>query len=96
MRLNTYSTEKVQEVSEQQMEEARACDVVAVASPSALKAWVKIAGEVHAREKVLACIGSTSGNAALALGYDPERVLWSDTPGLQGLVDSIEQAVSGG
>lgn len=95
LRLNTYSTEKVQQVSELQLEEALACDVVAVASPSALKAWVSIAGETRAKETTLACIGSTSGNAALALGYDPGRVLWSDTPGLQGLVDCIEQALSG-
>lgn len=94
VRLNTYSTEKVQHVSQKHLENALQCNVVAVASPSALKAWVNIAGEVQARDKVLACIGSTSGNAALALGYEQKRVLWSDRPGLQGLVECIEQALA--
>lgn len=92
--MNTYNTEKVQQVAQQELELALECEVIAIASPSALKAWVKIAGESRAKEKVLACIGSTSGNAALALGFDPERVLWSEQPGLQGLVECIEQAVT--
>jgi uroporphyrinogen-III synthase len=93
VRLNTYSTEKVQQVSQQQLEDALACSVVAIASPSALKAWFKIAGQEQAMARVLACIGSTSGNAALALGYSEERVIWSENPGLEGLVNSIEQAL---
>jgi uroporphyrinogen-III synthase len=95
-RLNTYSTERVQEVTAEELQKALECSVVAIASPSALKAWLKLAGRNAAESKMTACIGSTSGKAALEMGLPRELVVWSNSPGLQGLVESIETALETG
>jgi hypothetical protein len=47
----------------------------------------------RAREIALACIGSTSGMAALEMGFEGERVFWDDKPGMDGFVRSVEAAL---
>jgi uroporphyrinogen-III synthase len=93
MRLDTYDTKPVTECSETELREALQCDVVCIASPSALKAWVNMVGMERARQLVLACIGSTSGKAALEMGFERDRVFWDDSPGMDGFVRSIEAAL---
>jgi uroporphyrinogen-III synthase len=92
-RLDTYDTVAVSSVSEEGLQQALACDVIAIASPSALKAWISIAGEAVAKRGVIACIGQTSGDAALSLGFARERVFWPDNPGMDGFVVSVLEAL---
>jgi uroporphyrinogen-III synthase len=92
-RLNTYSTEPVTQVPEDALQRALDCSVVSIASPSALKAWVGLVGIDTARRKPLACIGSTSGTAALRAGWDEQQVFWEDMPGMDGFVSSIDAAL---
>lgn len=90
MRLNTYTTRQVSSISDDALRLARQARVLAIASPSAIKAWAHIAGLDTC--PAVACIGSTSAKAARALGltdvYSPEK------PGLDGFVDSIMEALS--
>ncbi|KAK9840769.1 hypothetical protein WJX81_003555 [Elliptochloris bilobata] len=90
VRLNTYSTLPVSSLAPAALEQARHARVVAFASPSAVKAWLKLAGD-GARHCSAACIGSTSARAAERLGF--ERVYFPDAPGLEGFVASIMDAL---
>ena len=92
-RLNMYDTAAVTERSAQELERALACDVVTVASPSALKAFVGLVGRDAVRGKSIACIGSTSGEAALKLGLDARDVFWDEQPGMEGFVRSALAAL---
>lgn len=92
-RLDTYSTEAVTAVDDATLSEACACAVVAVAAPSALKAWLQVAGEDAARLRPVACIGSTSARAALQLGWGEPAVFWPESPGMEGFVESIKEAL---
>lgn len=80
-------------VSAAALAEARACAVIAVAAPSALKAWLQVAGEDAARAQPVACIGGTSARAALQLGWGEPAVFWPESPGLEGFVESIKEAL---
>ena len=93
MRLNTYDTVAVLEVSDAQRREALGCDVVSIASPSALKAWVQLVGLERVQQMYVACIGSTSGEAALKLGLDKDKVFWAESPGMEGFLASVMSAV---
>ena len=93
MRLNTYDTVAVLEVSDAQRREALDCDVVSIASPSALKAWVQLVGLERVQQMYVACIGSTSGEAALKLGLDKDKVFWAESPGMEGFLASVMSAV---
>lgn len=95
-RLDTYSTEAVTRVSADALEAARRCAVVSVAAPSALKAWLQVAGEDAAKARPVACIGGTSVKAAARLGWPEERVFWPESPGLDGFVASIKDALAHG
>ena len=57
VRLNTYSTLPVAALPPAALRQARRADVVAFASPSAVKAWLELAGE-GARDVAAACIGA--------------------------------------
>ena len=57
MRLNTYSTLPVAALPADALAAARGAEVVAFASPSAVKAWVALAGD-GARGVAAACIGA--------------------------------------
>lgn len=93
-RLDTYSTEAVAAVAPAALQEALTCAVVAVAAPSALKAWTRIAGEAAAKARPVACIGGTSARAALRLGWPERSVFWPESPGLEGFVGSIKEALT--
>jgi uroporphyrinogen-III synthase len=94
-RLDTYDTVAVtaDDILPGELGTLRSCSVVAVASPSALKAWMRIVGDDVARQAVIACIGSTTGAAAIRQGLAEESVLWPEKPGMPGLVDSIDLAL---
>ena len=59
VRLNTYSTLPVAALPPAALQQARAAEVVAFASPSAVKAWLELAGE-GARSVAAACIGAAT------------------------------------
>ncbi len=58
VRLNTYSTLPVAALPPAALERARAAQVIAFASPSAIKAWLELAG-AGGRKVAAACIGAT-------------------------------------
>ncbi|CAH1412508.1 unnamed protein product [Lactuca virosa] len=67
-RLNTYTTEPVQHVDQTILQQTLSASVVAVASPSAVGAWVDLLPEPQAWEGYVACIGETTASAARKLG----------------------------
>ncbi|KAG2426129.1 hypothetical protein HYH02_014844 [Chlamydomonas schloesseri] len=89
-RINTYNTTSVREVPAAQLQEALAADVVTYGSPSAVKAWVGLAGLAHANSKVNACIGSTSAKACANAGIT-QHVVFPDAPGIEGWVEAVER-----
>lgn len=91
LRLNTYNTVTVKAVDAETLEEAKRAQVVAIASPSALKAWVEHVGQARAAEMTIACIGSTSARAAEKLGL--KKVVFAEEPGLDTFVQTIVDAV---
>lgn len=97
-RLNTYDTLPVSadSIHEAMLDFARQCSVVSIASPSALKAWIGLVGLDTARTIPVACIGSTSGNAALKAGLDASLVFWDEDPGMDGFVRSVRAAMQPG
>lgn len=96
-RLNTYTTLAVTPaaLSSAARDAAARARVVAVASPSAVKAWLAVQGDMAQadEEPRLACIGETSASAAKRLGVDPARIYWPDAPGVEGWVDAIQRAL---
>ena len=67
VRLNTYTTNTVEDLSPQNEKAVRSAKVVAIASPSALRAWVEIVGQEHAAATSVACIGESSSYLTLSL-----------------------------
>lgn len=92
VRLNTYNTVTVKEIEAETLEVAKRARVVAIASPSALKAWVEHVGRARAEEMIIACIGSTSARAAEKLGL--RNVLFPEQPGLEMFVQTIYEAAN--
>ncbi|KAF9622648.1 hypothetical protein IFM89_032569 [Coptis chinensis] len=90
-RLNTYSTEPVHDVDHMVLAEALSVPVVAVASPSAVKAWVSLLPQSEGWDHPIACIGETSASAAKRIGL--KNVYYPTNPGLEGWVDSIREAL---
>nr|KAJ0206403.1 hypothetical protein LSAT_V11C500280580 [Lactuca sativa] len=82
-RLNTYTTEPVQHMDQTILQQALSASVVAVASPSAVGAWVDLLPEPHTWEGSVACIGETTDSAARKLGLT--NVYHPSTPGLHDL-----------
>jgi uroporphyrinogen-III synthase len=95
-RLATYDTLPVPagELDTNALAAARAASVVALASPSAVRAWVAAVGGLDAARAgpVVAAIGSTTGLAAQKAGLG--RVHWPDAPGLDGFVSAVEHALA--
>ena len=91
-RLNTYNTVTVESVDPGRLDLAKKARVVAIASPSALKAWVAHVGQARAEQMTIACIGSTSARAAEKLGL--KNVVFAEQPGLDMFVQTICDAVS--
>ncbi|KAI3522112.1 hypothetical protein L1887_11591 [Cichorium endivia] len=90
-RLNTYTTEPVQHVDQTILQQALTATVVAVASPSAVRAWVNLLPEPENWNGSIACIGETTASAARKLGLT--SVYHPSSPGLQGWVDTIFDAL---
>lgn len=86
-RLNTYDTRKVESLDEGLLDMAKYAQVIAIASPSAVKAWVQHVGIEVAAGIPVAAIGSTSANAAKGIGI--EKVYYPEEPGLDTFVDTI-------
>lgn len=91
-RLNTYDTLPVTSLDEEQLAVAKEAEVVAVASPSAVRAWVQFVGEETAKKVAVACIGSTSARAADKLGL--KKVFYPEEPGLDTFAATIEEALA--
>jgi uroporphyrinogen-III synthase len=95
-RLNTYDTLPVEvgELGEVDLARARAAAVVALASPSAVRAWIAAVGGVGpaASGPAVAAIGATTGLAAQKQGLD--RVHWPEAPGLDGFVEACVDAAA--
>ncbi|XP_076904594.1 uroporphyrinogen-III synthase, chloroplastic-like isoform X1 [Bidens hawaiensis] len=90
-RLNTYTTEPVQKVDQMILQQALSASVVAVASPSAIRAWVNLLPEPDNWNGSIACIGETTASAARKLGL--RNIYYPSNPSLQGWVDSILDAL---
>ncbi|XP_022772838.1 uroporphyrinogen-III synthase, chloroplastic isoform X2 [Durio zibethinus] len=91
VRLNTYTTVPVDHVDQIVLEEALSAPVVAVASPSAVRAWVNLISEPDSWSNSIACIGETTASAAKRLGL--KNVYFPTKPGLDGWVGSILEAL---
>lgn len=91
LRLNTYNTVTVKHVKAETLDQARRAKVVAIASPSALKAWVQHIGQPVTSQMTIAAIGSTSARAAENLGLD--RILYPGKPGIDTFVETIIDAL---
>ncbi|KAK4429043.1 Uroporphyrinogen-III synthase, chloroplastic [Sesamum alatum] len=90
-RLNTYTTEPVSQVDQMVLEQALLAPVIAVASPSAIRAWVSLIPESQQWDNAVACIGETTAIAAKKLGL--RNVYFPANPGLEGWVNSILEAL---
>ncbi|CAA0809128.1 Uroporphyrinogen-III synthase- chloroplastic [Striga hermonthica] len=90
-RLNTYTTELVSHVDEIVLEQALLAPVIAVASPSAIRAWVTLIPEPQRWDNAVACIGETTALAAKKLGL--RNVYFPENPGIEGWVNSILEAL---
>lgn len=91
VRLNTYTTVPVGHVDEMVLKQAISAPVVAVASPSSVRAWANLIPESEEWNNSMACIGETTGSAAKRLGF--KKVYFPRQPGLEGWVDSILEAL---
>lgn len=92
-RVNTYDTVVVESIDSSILKMAERAQVVAVASPSAMKAWSKLADEEAFHRMAVACIGSTSARAAEKSGIPSHRIFFPEKPGLDTFVESIEAAL---
>ncbi|GJP40216.1 hypothetical protein CLOM_g24491 [Closterium sp. NIES-68] len=90
-RLNTYSTESVTSVDEDTIRRAAKAPVVAVASPTAVRAWMEVVASRTQWDGAAACIGGTSAEAARRAGI--QRVFAPDSPGIESWVASVMEAL---
>ncbi|XP_072992583.1 uroporphyrinogen-III synthase, chloroplastic [Typha latifolia] len=90
-RLNTYNTVPVQDVDPILLKQALSAPVVAVASPSAIRAWINLTSKLENWDNSVACIGETTAFAAKRLGL--KYVYYPSNPGLEGWVESILEAL---
>ncbi|XP_020100930.1 uroporphyrinogen-III synthase, chloroplastic [Ananas comosus] len=90
-RLNTYNTVPVQEVHPVLLKQALSAPVVAVASPSAIRAWANLIPESENWDNSVACIGETTASAAKGIGL--KNVYYPTNPGLEGWVEIILEAL---
>ncbi|CAD7700507.1 unnamed protein product [Ostreobium quekettii] len=90
-RLDTYDTRPASQVDLGDLEAAVGADVVTFGSPSAVGAWVALAGEAGRAGPAFACIGRTSGEAARRAGLG--RVFYPQRPGMEGWVAAVMDAL---
>ena len=91
VRINTYTTvaATLDKLTDEQAANARAAAVACFASPSAAMAWADAFGT---ESTLAACIGKTSYDACVRLGWRADDVFCPDAPGLDGFADAVEQA----
>ncbi|GAX79037.1 hypothetical protein CEUSTIGMA_g6477.t1 [Chlamydomonas eustigma] len=92
-RMNTYNTSGVINVEPEVLQQALTADIVTFGSPSAVKAWVQLVGLEVARSRLSVCIGSTSARACDAVGLSNESVLYPESPGIEGWLVKVQEAV---
>ncbi|KAL8145131.1 uroporphyrinogen-III synthase, chloroplastic [Apium graveolens] len=90
-RLNTYTTVPVHHVDPILFQQALSSPVIAVASPSSIRAWVNLIPDLERWDYSVACIGETTALAAKRMGL--KNVYHPTNPGLEGWVDSILEAL---
>ncbi|KAM3758306.1 hypothetical protein ACB098_01G033000 [Castanea mollissima] len=90
-RLNTYTTVPVHDVDQMLLQQALSTPVVAAASPSAVRAWIKLISDAKWWNNSVACIGETTALAAKRLGL--QNVYYPAQPGVEGWVGSILEAL---
>ncbi|GER36349.1 uroporphyrinogen-III synthase family protein [Striga asiatica] len=83
------SCELVNHVDEIVLEQALLAPVIAVASPSAIRAWISLIPEPQRWDNAVACIGETTALAAKKLGL--RNVYFPENPGIEGYVFSLEE-----
>lgn len=81
----------IQDVDQMVLKQALSAPVVAVASPSALRAWINLISKLENWDNSVACIGETTALAAKRLGL--KNVYYPTNPGFEGWVDSILEAL---
>jgi len=92
-RMNTYNTSAVSNIDPALLKLALTADIVTFGSPSAVKAWVQLAGLEAARARLNVCIGSTSARACDSVGLPEESVLYPESPGIEGWLAKVQEAV---
>ena len=90
-RLNTYDTVTANWTDEQKAISQRV-RVACFASPSSINGW--LANTDNNKEVLVACIGETSANACTEFGWDKNQIFFPESPGIDGWVESIQEASS--
>jgi len=93
VRLNTYSTRAASTVDPEALARAKSADVLTIGSPSAARAWLSVAG-AHPPGMPVACIGSTSFEACLKLGFPKDLLFFPESPGLKAWAEVAALAVA--
>ncbi|XP_038984423.1 uroporphyrinogen-III synthase, chloroplastic [Phoenix dactylifera] len=81
----------IQDVDQLVLKQALSAPVVAVASPSAVRAWIYLISKLENWDNSVACIGETTALVAKSLGL--KNVYYPTNPGFEGWVDSILEAL---
>jgi uroporphyrinogen-III synthase len=96
VRLNTYSTERVERLDPDDIAAAVCADVVTFGSPSAVRAWVELCGDAlyerlaadaRALHPAYVCIGETSAEACA--NCELPDVFYPEFPGIDGWVETV-------
>ena len=96
VRLNTYSTESVRSLRDEDIAEAVRADVVTFGSPSAVHAWVELCGaalyerlsaDSQAFQPAYVCIGETSAEACA--NCELPDVFYPENPGMEGWAETV-------
>ena len=96
VRLNTYSTERVERLSPEDVAAAVRADVVTFGSPSAVRAWVELCGDAlyerltadaRALQPAYVCIGETSAEACA--NCELPDVFYPELPGIEGWAETV-------
>lgn len=96
VRLNTYSTESVRSLRDEDIAEAVCADVVTFGSPSAVHAWIELCGaalyerlsaDSRALQPAYVCIGETSAEACA--NCELPDVFYPENPGMEGWAETV-------
>ncbi len=96
VRLNAYSTERVERLRPEDIDAAVRADVVTFGSPSAVRAWVELCGDAlyerltsdaRALQPAYVCIGETSAEACA--NCELPDVFYPELPGIEGWAETV-------